>query len=129
VISVGDVVTASIASNNMKPFLAVVDMKTRRSDISLKPVLRLLKECKVHRIRNPPGKLSLEAIDLVCKLLEHPDPSGCHVLIVDGEEDMLALPALSCAPIGSVVLYGVPGVGVAAFFVDQSVRYLSLIHI
>jgi uncharacterized protein (UPF0218 family) len=130
VISVGDVVTGSLIENGIKPYVSVIDGKTRRNELLKVSPAENLQECSILRTINPKGRLSLEAIELICKVLSSGKESNqCYTVIVEGEEDMLALPALSCAPIGSVVLYGVPGVGVAAFFVDQSVRYMASIRI
>ena len=125
IVSVGDVVTSSIVSNNLKPYLSIIDMRTRRNDISSEIPKVLLEQCSVQKTVNPPGKISMDAVNTLCRLLEEVDLSKCHVVIVDGEEDMLALPALSCAPNGSVVVYGVPGVGIAVFHIDDSIRYLA----
>ena len=93
-------------------------------------LVKELRGCRTLKTVNPKGKLSNEAMELVCKVLSGNNRSTkCYTIIVEGEEDMLALPALSCAPLGSVVLYGVPGVGIAAFFVDQLVRYMASIRI
>ncbi|MCE4605806.1 MAG: GTP-dependent dephospho-CoA kinase family protein [Desulfurococcales archaeon] len=121
----GDVVTSSIISNGMKPYLSIIDRKTRRNDVSPKIPGVLLEQCNVQKVANPSGKISMDAVDILCRLLEEFNASKCHVVIVDGEEDMLALPALSCAPEGSVVVYGVPEVGIAVFYVDNSIRYLA----
>ena len=92
--------------------------------------MKELRECRTLKTVNPKGKLSLEAMEIICKVLSGKgEGAHCYAIIVDGEEDMLALPALSCAPLNSVVLYGVPGVGIAVFSVDQLVRYMASIRI
>ncbi len=130
VISIGDVVTGSLIQNGVKPFVSVIDGRTRRNEFSHIDVIEELRECRVLKTVNPKGKLSLEAMEMICKVLSSKGEGvKCYAIIVDGEEDILALPALSCAPLNSVVLYGVPGVGIAAFFVDQLVRYMASIRI
>ncbi|MCE4614861.1 MAG: GTP-dependent dephospho-CoA kinase family protein [Desulfurococcales archaeon] len=114
-----------MVSIGLKPHLSIVDMKTRRNDISPKLVSALIEECNIYRVTSPPGKISLEAINLICRLLEKTELSKCYIIIVDGEEDMLALPTLSCAPEGSAVIYGVPGIGIAVFLTDNAIRYLA----
>ncbi|MEB3787030.1 MAG: GTP-dependent dephospho-CoA kinase family protein [Desulfurococcales archaeon] len=130
VISIGDVVTGSLIKNGVKPFVSVIDGRTRRNEFLHIDLMKELRGCKVLKTVNPKGKLSLEAMEVICKVLSSKDEGAeCYTILVDGEEDMLALPALSCAPLNSVVLYGVPGVGIAAFFIDQLVRYMASIRI
>jgi len=40
-------------------------------------------------------------------------------LIIDGEEDLLVLPVVQYAPIGSVVYYGQPGEGLVKVVVTK----------
>ncbi len=62
---------------------------------------------RVVRVANPRGGLALDAAREVCRASREP---GWAVEVV-GEEDMLTLAALSCAPEGSWVVYGMPGQG------------------
>jgi GTP-dependent dephospho-CoA kinase len=60
-------------------------------------------------VKNPQGTISEEALEAVQKALE----SDKHVhIIVDGEEDLLTLIAVLCAPEKSLVVYGQPHEGI-----------------
>ncbi|MCE4621223.1 MAG: DUF359 domain-containing protein [Desulfurococcales archaeon] len=119
---VGDVVSSSCLSSDIgEKLILLFDGVTRRGEetpqvayIAVKRGFRLV------RIRNPPGTISLEAMNLLC--------SDYHLrenlaVAVEGEEDMLALPLMQCLPPGWFVVYGVPGLGVAVVRVTRRVRF------
>ncbi|MCE4628473.1 MAG: DUF359 domain-containing protein [Desulfurococcales archaeon] len=115
---VGDVVSSYCAR---RPGIAhslvlVLDGKTRRTRKVLPVDLEADRKLK---IVNPPGTISLGAARTLCDLLER---RGTTVLLVDGEEDMLALPAIACSPLGGAVVYGIPGRGATIILVDRRVR-------
>lgn len=61
---------------------------------------------RVINIVNKPATLSVEVINTVRDAMRDAI-NGIHVLVqVDGEEDLLAIPAVLLAPRGSLVLYG-----------------------
>ena len=43
-------------------------------------------------------------------------------VLIDGEEDLLAIPAIEAAPLGSALYYGQPGEGVVVVTVDERAR-------
>ena len=110
-ITVGDRVTEFAHKLGRTPDVQVVDeLERRRARIAPDvPFSRLLKA------RNPAGSIASEAIIAVRKALKGKKP--VRVLIA-GEEDLLAIPAVEAAPLGSVVYYGQPGIGVVVVAVD-----------
>ncbi|WP_297479894.1 GTP-dependent dephospho-CoA kinase [Thermococcus sp.] len=108
VVTVGDVVTENVLKLGLSPSLALYDLKTKRAeyspDINAKAVFMT--------VSNPPGTITkalLDAIRKAFRLVERGRP--VHIL-VSGEEDLGAIPAVLYAPYGSVVLYGQPDEGV-----------------
>ena len=120
---VGDIVSKycleDIERGALRPPLAVLvyDAKTRRSErlSGITPPSIF----EIHRIANPPGTITAEAMSLLCRLAR---TGGLHAVRVDGEEDMLALPLIECMPEGSMVTYGVPGRGMALIYVSRARR-------
>lgn len=105
IVSVGDATTERLLSLGIIPDIAVIDGKERRASRKLPgnyPATEM--QCK-----NPSGTISKNAIGVLQKALETRPPVR---VIVDGEEDMLALPLFAMAPQGSAVLYGQPLEGV-----------------
>ena len=101
---VGDVVSRYCSEASKEHLVLVIDGKTRRSH----KVSIHIEGFQVMRITNPPGYLTLEAIKALCKAEASP---GRWLILVRGEEDMLALAALSCMPWRGTLVYGVPSVG------------------
>ena len=75
-----------------------------------------LKTNKVINVRNPPGTISNKAWEAVCQASKDDDTVA---ILVDGEEDLLALPAIICSPSGSLVVYGQPHKGIVLVRVNE----------
>lgn len=105
IITVGDATTERLLSFGITPDIAVIDGVERRSlrDYSINyPAKEML-------CTNPAGMISMGAVQVLQSALETPSPV---MVIVEGEEDMLALPLFTMAPKGSAVLYGQPLEGI-----------------
>lgn len=103
VIAVGDAVSLGMRRFGMDASLYIVDRKTMRTDID--GTISGLEEIVVW---NPPGVVTEEAYEALRRILEETEP---RVVRVDGEEDLLALPLIILAPVGSIITYGQPHVG------------------
>lgn len=107
VVTVGDRVTETLGGLGRTPEVQVVDGVERRirRDPPDVPYSRLIK------VRNPAGTITQEAIEGVRKAIEGRKPVR---VLVDGEEDLMAMLAIAMAPISAVVFYGQPGVGIVS---------------
>lgn len=118
-IAVGDTVTKSFLEAGLKPDLAIIDTLTARQ-----PALARLGSSwadRVVSVENPPGYIFAEAIALIERVLKE---ERRVLVIVKGEEDLLAIPAVLSAPLSSIVTYGQPGEGLVAIVVDEGVKSL-----
>ncbi|MDW8039912.1 MAG: DUF359 domain-containing protein [Nitrososphaerota archaeon] len=107
VVSVGDVVSKNLVNKQIHPKLLIVDNKVMRFNIE--PIEIEADEEK--HVKNPPGTITFEALEAVQKAFKTP----CTVkIIVDGEEDLLALIAIQYAPENSIIVYGQPHEGLVA---------------
>ena len=70
-------------------------------------------------INNPSGTLSTESIVLIHDLITQNIDS---LVVVDGEEDLLALPSILFAPLNAYVLYGQPNEGIVVVSVTESLK-------
>lgn len=113
VIAVGDATSDRVGRLGIMPVLEIVDgfeRRVRRREDARRgggagPGGARRVEC-----RNRPGGICLECAGLVRRCLRPPlRPAR---LLVDGEEDLLAVPACLYAPDGSAVMYGQPGEGI-----------------
>lgn len=114
IIAVGDATTERLLGFGIIPDLAIVDGKERR----------LVRDYPRHDAKemhctNPAGTVSQAAVDLLKEALLEKKPA---LIVVEGEEDMLALPIFVMASEGSVVLYGQPLEGMVAVKITVAKR-------
>jgi uncharacterized protein (UPF0218 family) len=117
VIAVGDTVSENMLRQGVPLQVMIIDNKTKR-----KPIKPLSIEAdQTLYLRNPPGSLAEEAWPIIRKALRE---KGRTKVLVDGEEDLIALVVVLCAPENSIVVYGQPNEGVVAIRVTEETREL-----
>lgn len=106
VVTVGDVTTKTLLTAGVVPNLAIVDFQVGRKPFG--EIEAKLKEFNLYRmdVTSGPGYIAKDAVALIEKWSGHPTEK--IAIVVAGEEDLLALPAISLAPVGSIVYYGQP---------------------
>lgn len=118
-IVVGDRVTRDALSLGLRPVLAVYDCTEMRYNVECPELPRYYRRVQV---ANPRSSVSLEALNAIRDGIR----SGRYTAIqVKGEEDLLAIPAILYADVGSIVVYGQPSRGVPLVHVDWYVKRLA----
>src|SRR3989344_4510934 len=106
VISVGDVVSERLLTAGNQAGISIVDLKSRREDIKTTLLQANL------TAQNDAGAINSEAVSVIKSAIDqYFETGGKQVIKVIGEEDLLALPALILAPLGSKIIYGMQGEG------------------
>lgn len=124
VICLGDVVTAYCMEASRLPDVVAFDGKTQRAELKIVSEEDLkLKGFRLVTAVNPPGGLSLSSIDAMCRAISESSKGERVAIKVQGEEDMLTLATLSCAPANSLVIYGIPNRGAALVVVDTLISH------
>lgn len=116
VISVGDRTTEKMIGFGIIPSLQIIDnqeKREKREAFGEDGVSSLLK-CK-----NPAAEISPQSIETVKKAFSLEPPIR---ITVDGEEDLLVIPACIYAPDNSVILYGQPNEGLVIVSVTSEIR-------
>jgi uncharacterized protein (UPF0218 family) len=116
VVAVGDRVTETLQeTTGRSPDVFVVDGMERRSarEIPRVPHRSTLKA------KNPAGRITRAARSAMKRAFAGEKPV---MVLIEGEEDLLTIPAVIEAPIGAVVLYGQPLEGVVAVQVDEKAK-------
>lgn len=116
-ITVGDMVTYGFLSAGFKPDIAVVDLNIMRSpaDEKIRSTIESF-EASVVRVKNPAATITQE----IWKAFE--SAKSPTKIIVEGEEDLAAIPAVLTSPDGAAVVYGQPGQGVVLVEVNEKKR-------
>lgn len=103
IITVGDIATESLKQQGLTSHIQVIDLKTKRKDL----ISTSSKKSDVSKIRNNAGSITKNAVKVFHKKLqEFLYSNDNQLLLIHGEEDLLALPAILLAPLGSIVIYG-----------------------
>jgi uncharacterized protein (UPF0218 family) len=115
IITVGDKVSQDLTNNSIQPDLLIVDNKIMREAIT--PIIATADQ--IIQVKNPPGTISDEAWSAVINATRSMQRTK---IVVDGEEDLLALPAVIGAPERSFIFYGQPHEGVVLMIVTEELK-------
>lgn len=106
VIAVGDIVSESIAQHGRQADISIIDGKTRRLILE-EDFFSSLVETKRTEATNLAGTITHEAIEAIQTAITDYAVTGTkQLLIISGEEDLLAIPSILLSPLQTVVLYG-----------------------
>lgn len=113
IIAVGDIIANSLEEVGFIPDVKIIDYRSRRKQISLAG-------SRLGGISNKPGTISKESVNAIQKAVHaFSEISLKQTVVINGEEDLLALPAILLAPLGSIVLYGQIDLGVVMVVVTE----------
>jgi len=132
VIAVGDMTTKRLLENGVVPTVAAIDFQIERQPFDWDKTLfdRLTKNAYVLEMKSGPGYISREVIQEIVDWFRKPGTLSRVVFIIDGEEDLLVLPILREAPLGSVLYYGQPKEGIVRVEVTEEKKHqvASMLH-
>ena len=114
-ITVGDASSENISKLGIKTNLQIIDLMEKRHKRNFPKLDWTTKRT----INNPPGTLSNESIVLIKELIQQNIDS---LIVVEGEEDLLALPSILFATLDDYVLYGQPNEGLVVVSVTESLK-------
>ncbi len=115
IISVGDVISDNMTKHGISLQVLIVDNKVMRAPIQ--PIA--VDADQTLHVKNPPGTLTEEAWTVIRKALRGKQRTK---VLVDGEEDLLTLVAVLCAPENSLVVYGQPHEGIVVVKATEKSR-------
>jgi uncharacterized protein (UPF0218 family) len=121
-IAVGDVVTYHFERAGVTPDVAVVDGLTKREEVEdqvAEGVARLGGDAREVHVENPAATISREIVEALREAIVDPEPT---VVVVEGEEDLVTLPAIVAAPLGASVVYGQPNEGMVHVEVTEEAK-------
>ncbi len=114
VVAVGDVVSRETLIAGVTVNLRILDhISMRRPTEAFN-----LRVKKTYRVKNPAGVITLEAWETIKRAMKDDEA----LIIVEGEEDLLALPCIVESPRESLVLYGQPSKGLVVVKTDSIVK-------
>ena len=125
VTTVGDVTTKSFMEHGLRPKTIIIDKRFERREFGEEIDIS---SYRVVKVENPAGRITPSSADAVFEAIQDRNNVA---LVVYGEEDLLALPAVLASGDGDVVAYGQPRRGCVVIFVSEEIRrrILDLISI
>lgn len=125
VIAVGDIISLRLLKDNYSPDVKIIDFRSRRQDISGTwnvPACRQGSELRtLKKYINKAGTINLESVKAInLAIKKYQKENIKQTVVIDGEEDLLALPAILLAPLNSLVIYGQLDQGVVFVKVTES---------
>ncbi len=118
IVSVGDIVSESMSRYDIPPHLMILDNKVMREAIT--PLL--LEADQILHLKNPAGTLTDQAWTIVQESFRQAERTK---IVVEGEEDLLTLVAVLCAPERSLVVYGQPKEGIVVVKVTLQTKNMA----
>ncbi len=118
IVAVGDVVTYHLLQAGRPPDVAVVDGRTKRQEVD-EEIYEAVATGVSIEVANPPATITDALVRALCEALASAEPT---TILVDGEEDLAALPAIVAVPDGASVVYGQPDEGMVLVRVDEEIR-------
>ena len=115
-ISIGDVTTRNMLDEGIIPDVGIVDNLIEREPSDYE----ICYDNVTLKTKNPPGTITDQMWKTIKEGFSLVEKAGYNVLIVvEGEEDLSAIPCIVMAPQGSIIFYGQPGEGVVLCEVDK----------
>jgi uncharacterized protein (UPF0218 family) len=118
-ITVGDIVTYHLITAEYHPHVALIDGMTKREAVEREVRAAIDGFDHSVTVESPPATLTAELLAALAAAL---DREGSTVIVVEGEEDLAALPAVLAAPDGASVVYGQPDEGMVLSMVDAELK-------
>ncbi len=118
IITVGDICTININEQVRMPDLSIIDFKTKR-DSPLSAEQRSIMDQigeKIVNVNNNAGTISDELWNAIKVAISDNVKTR---IVVEGEEDLATLAAISLADLGAKVIYGMPDKGMVVVDVNQ----------
>ena len=115
-IVVGDSSLETFIKNNWQYDLGIFDKKRQRKDFQ-SDILDTLKN--IEKVSNTAGKIEAQTVTILKSCIQN---NSCKHVLVDGEEDLLAVAAILLLPLGSYVYYGQPNQGMVECVVSEKVK-------
>ena len=118
IIAVGDVTVYSLQIEKREAWISVIDGMTHRKKWDKFEHIDMDEKLLINA-KNPPGMLTSNIFEACSKAISQ---SENVTIFVDGEEDLVPIPLILMAPLGTILLYGQPNEGLIVREIDISAK-------
>lgn len=116
VVTVGDIVTQSFFRSNLRVDHSIIDFRNKLDHYPWEP--KNIPKSQTLSLTNPKRKILNSAASALFKSID----SNKRLFVVDGEEDLLAIPMVMCLPLQSLLYYGQPGKGIVELEITEKLK-------
>ena len=117
--TIGDITTITLLKAQISPAVAIIDLKTKRESLN-EELISTYFHSPTPLFLNPAGTINTISAFLYQQAVkDYLSTQKTQYIVVEGEEDLLALPAILLAPLDSYVLYGQPEIGIMMIKITQ----------
>lgn len=125
-ITVGDMITATCLRKGIFPSVQIIDRKIQRETVSEQ--FDIPKQQNALSSQNDAGTISVHAASICIRAInKYKKTANAQQVIIDGEEDLLALVAIVCAPLQAQVLYGDYKRGIVEVCVSEKAKQQAVL--
>ena len=118
--AIGDITVSAFLKTGVQPQISIVDFMVERKKVySQLSQLGFATNNVDTIVKNTPGSISAGIIEEVAKSTKKLSRT---IILVDGEEDLVAVPAILLAPLGTYVYYGQPQKGAVKVEVSEKIK-------
>jgi GTP-dependent dephospho-CoA kinase len=117
IITVGDTTTEKFVEFGYNPDLSIIDNKEKRM---MKTKLLEFPVDEIIHCKNRPGEINVQVINLIKKIITL--KFNKLQIIIEGEEDLTALPLFMYSPNGWTIFYGQPNEGLVVVEMNNNIR-------
>ena len=119
--TIGDICTVKLIQDEIIPNLMIVDYKTKRNVKLTQKQMSVIEsvKCKSVEVDNESGTISQQLYFEIKKAIKSKVTTK---IVVNGEEDLAALPVIKHSKIGAKVIYGMPDKGMVVVDVNQQAK-------
>lgn len=117
VVAIGDVTTFNALAAGVVPDISIIDGMTKRKVVA-DDVINGIKHASYSfkYVNNPAGTITEDLITTIDIAFRSDMPVQ---IVVDGEEDLAAIPVIALSPVGTAVMYGQPDEGCVLIHVTE----------
>ncbi len=120
VITIGDITTQEFNKKSINQILSIVDFQVQREE-KFTEISELVFNGKteIEKVKNLAGEINGKIFGKIKNSLES---KNRKIILIDGEEDLIVIPAILISPLGFRIYYGQPNVGLVEIIVKEEIK-------
>lgn len=119
IVAVGDKTAQTCLEAGVVPGISIIDLFVQRKPYPTMNYFNAIADIQMMSVKSGPGYISDHAQSAI-KSWKPGDKK--RLIVVDGEEDLLVLPVVVYMPVGTIVYYGQPNIGLVEVIITEETK-------